>query len=145
MCGSPKEANLQLMIQTLLRITDETSSGKVTNQLTIEIESVCETLSVRELIRRRVATEVRRQNAERSVEYTGLIEPKDDEKLLNGERPERRLIDEDAQVLLAFEAFGRNGFLLFVDQNQVDELDDKVTLTPESHVSFVKLVALVGG
>ena len=39
----------------------------------------------------------------------------------------------------------RNGFVVFVSDRQVDDLDESLTLEETDVVSFVRLVALVGG
>jgi hypothetical protein len=42
-------------------------------------------------------------------------------------------------------AFGRNGFLVFVGDRQVEDLDQELTLAEADVVSFVRLVPLAGG
>jgi hypothetical protein len=46
---------------------------------------------------------------------------------------------------LAKRAFYTNGFILLVDDRQVDELDDEIVIRPDTTVTFLKLVPLVGG
>ena len=43
------------------------------------------------------------------------------------------------------EAFGRNGFVVLVDDRQVEELDEDIELALGTEVTFLKLVPLVGG
>ena len=38
-----------------------------------------------------------------------------------------------------------NGFIVLVDDYQVQELDEEIALRPETSVTFLKLVPLVGG
>ncbi|MCW5552407.1 MAG: hypothetical protein KIS67_09580 [Verrucomicrobiae bacterium] len=45
----------------------------------------------------------------------------------------------------ALDAFARNGFFVLVGDRQAESLDEAFTVTPETEVSFVKLVPLVGG
>ena len=45
----------------------------------------------------------------------------------------------------AVKAFAGNGFVVLVGDPQVEELDDTVELRRDTEVTFLKLVALVGG
>jgi hypothetical protein len=49
------------------------------------------------------------------------------------------------QYQKAIEAFEGNGFIVLVDDYQVQELEDEIALRPETSVTFLKLVPLVGG
>jgi hypothetical protein len=134
------------MAAALLRIVDETSTGERVGELTIELHLVRERVTARELITRRVRAEVRRHNASPGLVYAGLVQPEEAERVLNGYRFEKaRQIDEAAQIEKAIDAFGHNGFLLFVDDEQVDDLEAEVVLGPNVKVSFVRLVPLIGG
>src|SRR5688500_6134819 len=108
----------------LLTIRDESATGNVTNELTLDVLS--ETITVRELIRSRVYQEVqdynRRQSAAGSgggggATFRGLVTPGDAERALNGavklRRP--REIDWKDQFEKAQDAFERNGFFVLVD------------------------------
>ncbi|WP_117212694.1 hypothetical protein [Allorhizocola rhizosphaerae] len=55
-----------------------------------------------------------------------------------GERAER-------QFALAVQAFSRNGFIVLVDDRQVEELDDVIDLRMGTEITFLELVPLVGG
>ena len=59
--------------------------------------------------------------------------------------PRPRKIDPEDQFAKTVEAFERNGFVVLVDNRQVDRLDAKIPLKPETMVTFLKLVPLVGG
>jgi hypothetical protein len=103
-------------------------------------------LTVREIIRSRVAQEVAVFNDHPTEYFQGLIQPTGTELTLNGYRvPRRHLIDADEQLQRALAAFERNGFMLLVDDRQVEQLDDLVALQPTTVVTFLKLIALVGG
>jgi hypothetical protein len=103
-------------------------------------------LTVRELICSRVVQEVAMFN-ERPTEYfQGLIQPTGAELTLNGYRvPRQHQIDANEQLQRALAAFERNGFMLLVDDRQVEGLDDLVVLQPTTVVTFLKLIPLVGG
>lgn len=104
------------------------------------------TLSAAELIRQRVEAEVAAYNARGGEVFTGLVQPEGAERLLNGFRmKQRRLVDAEAQVRRALQAFEQNGFILLVDERQVEALDETLELTAASQVTFLRLLPLVGG
>jgi hypothetical protein len=123
---------------------DETTSGSRSAGWGLEIAE--ERLTVRELIRRRVLQEVAAHNARTPRVFQGLVQPTDTERVLNGYalRTPRR-IDPEAQTELALKAFAGNGFLVLVGDRQVTDLDDEIELDPGTEITFLKLVALVGG
>jgi hypothetical protein len=89
---------------------------------------------------------VEEYNGRRSEYFRGLIRPADAERTLNGFRLRaRRAIDAEEQCEKALEAFCRNGFILLVNDRQVEELDETIEVGPETSVTFLKLVPLVGG
>ena len=103
-------------------------------------------LTVRELIRARIEQEVAAYNERQGEFFQGLVQPGTAELTLNGYRlPRPRYIDPANQVERAFEAFMRNGFLILIDDRQVEQLDDSVILDEQTVVTFLKLVPLVGG
>lgn len=130
-----------------LTIRDETASGSVTNELTLD--TLTEEVTVRELIRARVYQEVQDYNVRQrqgAVDFKGLITPTDAEKTLNGSRLRApREINWKTQFEKACEAFDRNGFFILIDDRQAESLEEKVQLRHDTRVSFVKLVPLVGG
>jgi len=101
---------------------------------------------VRELIRTRVANEVRDYNLSQPEYFRGLVQPTDAERSLNGFRMrKRRRIDPEKQFELAIKSFYANGFIVLVNDRQVDELDEEIEIRPDTTVTFLKLVPLVGG
>jgi hypothetical protein len=103
-------------------------------------------ISVRELIRQRVCQEVATYNDQHGDIFYGLVQPGDAERTLNGYRlSKRRLLNAEDQVQKATHAFESNGFIVLVDDRQAESLDQVIELTPESQVTFLKLVPLVGG
>ena len=131
----------------LLTIRDETTSGSVTNELTLDV--LDEMLTVRELIRGRVYQEVQDYNLRQrlgAAEFRGLVTPTDAERTLNGVRVRSgREIDFKQQFEKACDAFEHNGFFILIDDRQAESLDQTITLRHDTKVSFVKLVMLVGG
>lgn len=129
---------------TTVRVYDETTSGGCTGEFALEF--LTEVVTVRELIRVRVYQEVTEYNAKQPARFFGLVQPGVTEDRLNGKRDHQpRRIDWEAQYQKAIEAFGRNGFLLLVDDQQLTDLDDEVVLRHDTRVTFLRLVPLVGG
>lgn len=127
-----------------LTIVDETPAGEITGGIEIPVAS--NSLTVKDIIASRVHAEVERYNEKLSDGFTGLVRPTDAEQLLNGFRMRKpRKIDAEKQVYVALAAFQANGFFVFVDNKQVDNLEQRFELRPGSRVSFVKLTPLVGG
>lgn len=105
-----------------------------------------EVVTARELIRERVRQEVEDYNARRPEYFRGLVQPADAERTLNGFKlREVRLLDWRGQYEKAVEAFQRNGFILLVDERQVEEIDALIEVKPRTSVTFLKLIPLVGG
>ena len=130
-------------------VVDETTTGERRDAWHLEIFE--ERLPLREVIRRRVFQEVAEYNARGSSRHLGLVAPTDAERALNGAEPHgarahepHRLVAE-GQCTRALEAFGRNGFVVLVDDSQVDDLDAQVEIRAGTEITFLKLVPLVGG
>ena len=130
-----------------LTIRDETASGSLTNELTLDV--LDEAITVRELVRSRVYQEVQDFNLRQrqgDAMYRGLVTPTGAERALNGVRLRAaREIDWKQQFDKACEAFTRNGFFILIDDRQAESLDQTITLRHDTKVSFVKLMPLVGG
>jgi len=127
-----------------LTIHDATLFGENTNALSLDFLN--EKITVGELIRERIYEEVRQYNVTEPKYFRGLVQPSKAETVLNGVRlRERRKVDWEEQYRLALDAFTRNGFFILVDDRQVEHLDETITITPKTEVSFIKLVPLVGG
>lgn len=128
----------------MLQIRDETAAGKLLSSFSFELPDARTTL--REIITARVRHEVESFNATSDETFRGLVMPEGAERVLNGYRlKQRRQIDWQEQANRALEAFERNGFLVLIDDRQLEALDETVELRPETRVSFVRLVQLVGG
>ncbi|PHS14362.1 MAG: hypothetical protein COA78_06035 [Blastopirellula sp.] len=127
-----------------LTLRDENMTGETLHEWALEFPE--ETIEVRELIRSRVYQEVQDYNQTSPETYRGLIQPNDSEQTLNGFRlKKKRKIDWKPQFEKAIEAFKENQILILVDQKQVGDLDDLITLTPSTKISFLRLTLLVGG
>jgi hypothetical protein len=136
-----------VVISTTLKVRDETTfslAGHEERGFTLDVSEG--RITVRELIRARVASEVSDYNLSQPEYFRGLVQPTDAERSLNGfKMPGRRRIDPESQFELAVRAFSGNGFIVLVDDTQVDDLEDEIRITPDTTVTFLKLVPLVGG
>ena len=127
-----------------LTIIDQTTFDGGVHTLTLDF--LMETTTVREIIRSRVYEEVHHYNVRSNDVFRGLVQPTDAEVTLNGFRlRKQRQIDWEAQYERALEAFVTNGFLLLIDDRQVDDLDEVIELRQDTAVHFLRLVPLVGG
>jgi hypothetical protein len=125
-----------------VKIVDQTLG--VHPPLTRELRLVSERTTVRELIKRRIDEEVAALNAGRE-DLRPLVIPTEQEARLNKAKPAGRIVDAEKQLAAALEAFERTRIVIIVDGKQVRELDQPVTVSPDSEIRFLKLVPLVGG
>lgn len=125
----------------ILTIKDETASGKILNEIALEFDK--EYITVKELITARINQEVEKYLSD-AVQYKkGLVLPSDLERRINNKSKPR--IDVEKQVYIALDAFNKNGFFILIDNEQVEELDQKFLIDETTNVSFIKLTPLVGG
>lgn len=128
---------------TTITIVDETMSGE---NHAWSLDLLEETISLRELLRRRIYQEVTEYNARRSGLFRSLVQPTDAERALNGIRLKTaHRLDWQDQYHKALEAFARHSFLVLVNDRQVVDLDALIELDAGTEVTFFKLVPLVGG
>lgn len=128
-----------------IQVIDETPAGEILRTLELLLSS--STVTARTIIEQRVRAEVEAFN-ERPEEtrFHGFVQPTQTEAELNGYRfKTRRSVDPDAQVARAISAFEANGFFMLAHGKQIESLDEPIPMTEPMEVSFIKLVALVGG
>ena len=131
---------------TSLNISDLTTAsiGKPEHTFTVHVSG--EKITVRELIRLRVFQEVEAFNSQQPAVFRLLVQPGETEQTLNGFKFSKpRQVNAQKQFDKAIETFEINGFLVLVDDQQVEALDDEISLHPETNIAFLKLVPLVGG
>ena len=124
-------------------ILDESTAGQRHDAGQFACDS--DTTTLREIIRVRVKQEVDRFNREEAPVFPLLVQPEESERVLNGVRPTQRILDWEKQYAKALAAFASNGFLVLVGERQITELDESVELAPQTQVTFLKLVPLIGG
>jgi hypothetical protein len=134
-------------MSTTLKIRDETTfSLGADGERDFTLDLPEERITVRDLIRSRVNREVLDYNLDQPEYFQGLVQPSDAERSLNGfKMRKRRRIDPERQFELARRAFYSNGFILLIDDRQVDELEEEIEIRADTTVTFLKLVPLVGG
>ncbi|WP_298507698.1 hypothetical protein [uncultured Kordia sp.] len=128
-----------------ITIKDESLTGDILNQIQIAVES--EIVTVKDIIEARVTSEVEAYNNKRPDYFKGFIRPTASEETLNGYKlkKNRAKIDAEQQTFIALNAFQQNGYLVLVDDQQAENLEQEVLVTATTTVSFVKLTPLVGG
>lgn len=119
-----------------LSAIDQTLTGKYLSEIWLNFES--ETITVRELIKQRVAVEFSKRSETRAV-----FVPDADEAALNGEETSETRLEQFQNDALS--AFKNNGFFLLFDDRQLTELDEKICINQDSRILFVQVVPLVGG
>ena len=128
-----------------LILKDVTFTGDILNQIKIAVKN--ERTTVKELISARVESEVKDYNNKLPEYFNGLIQPSNTEKTLNGFKlkDRKRKIDVEKQVLIAWDAFYKNGYFILIDDQQAEDLEQEVLVSKTTEISFVKLTQLVGG
>ncbi|NNC37918.1 MAG: hypothetical protein EX271_09035 [Acidimicrobiales bacterium] len=137
-----------------VRIVDE-HFGK--SKLSIfDLQYPSDTVTMRELITRRVEEEVAQVNhmkrnpdrikAEHRMFLAGLTR-RSPEVLLNPDAGGKKgkPVDAAAAVKTALKAFDAGSFFVLFNDKQYENLDDQIVLTPNSEVVFLRLTPLIGG
>lgn len=125
----------------LIEILDTTIPGEIKNSFKIDLEEIT---TPEKIIIARVTEEVKIYNSKTCEKLHNLVQPLRKEEVLDGVK-QKNEVDAEKQTYVALEAFQKNGFFILVDDAQVTELKQPITLKKESKISFVKLTPLVGG
>lgn len=128
----------------LLSIKDETLTAGALNELFIDFDS--NEITVKDLIVERVIHEVDAYNNSTEKYFKGLVTPTDAEVTINGYRLQgKKQIDPEQQIYIALNAFSQNGYFILINDLQAESLDQKILITTETSVRFIKLLPLIGG
>lgn len=131
---------------TTITVCDATTQNWGKNDTVFNLLFAQETITVRDLIRQRVQTEVTAYNSHQPDNFYGLVQPTDAEKTSKGFKMRKpRFIDWQVQASEAIEAFKASRFFILVDDYQISDLDDRLAINDNTVVTFLKLVPLVGG
>ena len=101
-------------------------------------------LTAQELISERVQAECDERLLSDAGVFSRLVQPGPEEAALNGTK-RSVFANPERQITIALTAFQNNGFVLLVDDRQVETLDEEIELNASSVVTFLKLTPLVGG
>lgn len=119
-----------------------------------EINFPTETITIRDLITRRVEDEVAQVNAQKFAQKKSLqermflagITNRAPETLLNADKPKQhKMIDPVTAVQTALKAFEAGRYFLLINDQQIEEIDKFIELTSETEAIFLQLTPLVGG
>jgi hypothetical protein len=130
-------------MQLTLSIQDETTAGARQSAGSFRFETT--TVTLRDVIRLRIQQEVERFNKAEVGIFRGLIQPEESERILNGVKPRYASLDWERQYEKAISAFQHHGFLVFIDDRQIMDLDEEIPLSRKTKIAFLKLVPLIGG
>ena len=118
----------------------------------LDLGDQSETLSLKDFLSRIVLQEVegfRLRQEERKLERVLTLEQisagVDKGKVDMGGRDLDQKVDEVAAVKNALLSFEDGIFYVFIDDRQIEALDSEITLHPNSHILFLRLLPLVGG
>lgn len=131
-------------MKDVLIVHDEDARGNRFHSFRIPNSS--ESLSVKDLILRRVSVEVERFNAQRPVCFFTLVQPVEAEMTSRGFRlKEHRTLDPEAQMNSAIEGFAKKCYLINANGRDYQELNDQIEIADETEIVFVKFMEVVGG
>jgi hypothetical protein len=120
-----------------LTIYSETLTGEKTPCLTLDF--VEPRLKLRDLLRQFVCQETQHYNQSQPEYFRGLVQPNHSEPTLQGYKlPKQRLIDLEQQYQKVLQVFDHNGFMILVDDYEVEDLDTEIDLSDELTVSFLR-------
>lgn len=125
----------------IIKIKDESAAGDILNEITLKFKE--EFITISDLIKARIEMEIERYEDNVGSYKMGLVLPTKIESRLNNNR--KKEIDPEQQLYVALDAFNNNGFILLVDDEQVEDIDQRVLVDESTAVSFIKLTPLVGG
>jgi len=131
-------------MKEMLKINDEDVRGDIYHSF--RLPNSVESLTVRDLIKLRIETEVERFNTQRPLCFYTLIQPEGAEITARGYRLKtHRNIDWQAQYETAIDAFEQKHFLINVGGRDFQSLDDVIETPDLIEINFVKFTEVIGG
>ena len=131
-------------MESTLIVFDETARGERTHR--VQLKLVSERITIRDLIARRVQSEVEKFNLQRPINFKALVQPKDAEETSQGYRlRQHRDLDSQVHVDEAIKAFENQRFFVMVDHKDVNDLGAEITIADNTDIAFVKLMPIIGG
>lgn len=122
------------MSDDTLVIRDEDSAGNLLNQIEISLSSPV--LTLRDVIAERVLQEIETVRKRKNTDLPyGLV----------SQQAPANEVDYEQELMRALAAFGENRYFVLLDDRQVEDLDEPVSLRDAAIVTFVRLIPIVGG
>lgn len=124
-----------------IKVSEKITGSSERNEFILDLPA--SELTVQELIRNSVYLQVEMLNrGEKKSSFYSIAE---EEKLnFEADRSSKRF-DPEKQFLMACDAFLSNKILLLFDGTQETDLNKVITIRPDSHVQFLRLLPLAGG
>ena len=127
----------------LVTVRDENFSKSEVVELLLKLSM--KNLTARRLVEERVRAEFdNRLQDKHGDQAPHLVAPGAIEQALNGAK---KVVagTPDRHIKKALSAFEANGFVLLVDDRQIETLDEEIEIRDDTVVTFLKLTPLVGG
>lgn len=116
-----------------LVIRDEDSAGNLLNQIEIPLSS--QVLTLRDVIAERVLQEIETARKRTTDLPYGLVT----------QQAPANEVDYEQELIRALAAFGENRYFVLIDDRQIEDLDETVSLRDAAIMTFVRLIPIVGG
>ncbi len=133
----------------MLRIQLKRLGKKKVKHLDYTVEKTPKTL--RELIEFCVQSEVKRYNEKReNVDLLSFLTPKDIQeqgekgKISIGDIENKTLAIASEAITNAVQGFQDGLFVVFIDDDEIKEIDEPLSITPNSTIAFIRLTFLSG-
>ena len=131
-------------MKEMIKINDEDVRGEVYHSFRLSIDA--DKLTVADLIKLRIETEVKAFNVRRPLCFFALVQPEGAEITPKGYRlKEHHDIDWEAQYKIALEAFDKKSFLINLAGKDFQSLDDVIDTPDFIEINFVKFNEIIGG
>ena len=128
----------------MIKINDEDVRGECYHSF--RISNDVDSLTVRDLIKLRIETEVKGFNTRRPLCFFALVQPEGAEITPKGYRLKTHHdIDWQAQYEIALDAFTKKSFLISISGKDFQSLDDVIDTPDTVEISFVKFNEIIGG
>ncbi len=122
----------------------ETKIPGQTPPAAFQISLQSEQITVRDLLREYVTHQVEQHNCQQKTRSANF--ESEDEMILNNKvRKPVGQLQCNVECERAYKAFESNQLVVLINKYQPSELDETVTVTADSKVTFLRLVPLVGG
>lgn len=126
-----------------IEITDTTVAGVVLNKVSFDL--INESPTLENIIRQRVVSEVMAYNKTLGEIFYGLVQPINSVNLSNGYKMnEAKNINAKKQVFMAVEGFKNNNYIVLINDKQMVDLNEEVSVNSETKIQFIKLTPLYG-